>query len=76
MIASSRPKLAKVCVVGGGHGLEASISAARQLAEEVTAVVGVADDGGSSGRLRDIFGLIPPGDMRRCMSSLDRKSVV
>ncbi|SHE29818.1 conserved hypothetical protein, cofD-related [Ferrithrix thermotolerans DSM 19514] len=69
MIASSRPKLAKVCVVGGGHGLEASISAARQLAEEVTAVVGVADDGGSSGRLRDIFGLIPPGDMRRCMSS-------
>ena len=62
-------KLNTVCILGGGHGLEASIRAALQIAEEVTAVVSVADDGGSSGRLREMFGLIPPGDMRRCMAS-------
>ncbi len=62
-------KIDNVCVIGGGHGLEASIKAALHFAQDVTAVVGVADDGGSSGRLREVFGLIPPGDMRRCMTS-------
>ncbi len=66
---NSGVNIKSVCVLGGGHGLEASIKAALQISQDVTAVVGVADDGGSSGRLREVFGLIPPGDMRRCMTS-------
>lgn len=69
-VSRSESRLKRVCVVGGGHGLEASLKAALMVAESVVAVVGVSDDGGSSGRIRNIYGLIPPGDMRRCMSSL------
>ena len=47
---------ARIVALGGGHGLYATLSAARRLTPHVTAVVTVADDGGSSGRLRDEFG--------------------
>jgi uncharacterized cofD-like protein len=56
--------------MGGGHGLAASLSALRLLTDQVTAVVTVADDGGSSGRLRDELGVIPPGDLRMALSAL------
>lgn len=60
----------KVVACGGGHGLYASLSALRLLTEEITAVVTVADDGGSSGRLREEFGVLPPGDLRMALSAL------
>jgi uncharacterized cofD-like protein len=56
--------------LGGGHGLYASLSALRLLDVDVTAVVTVADDGGSSGRIRRELGLLPPGDLRMALSAL------
>jgi uncharacterized cofD-like protein len=60
----------RVVALGGGHGLAASLRAVRQYASEVTAIVSVADDGGSSGRLREAFGIPAPGDVRRCLVAL------
>ena len=59
-----------VVALGGGHGLSASLSALRQMTDRITAVVTVADDGGSSGRLRDELGVLPPGDLRMALSAL------
>ena len=56
--------------LGGGHGLAATLEATRHYAGDVTAIVSGADDGGSSGRLRDAFGIPPPGDLRRCLVAL------
>jgi uncharacterized cofD-like protein len=60
------------CVValGGGHGLAASLAALRRITSELTAVVTVADNGGSSGRLREEFGVLPPGDLRMALAAL------
>ncbi|MDQ6739093.1 MAG: uridine diphosphate-N-acetylglucosamine-binding protein YvcK [Actinomycetota bacterium] len=60
----------RVVALGGGHGLSASLSALRLLTTELTAVVTVADDGGSSGRLRDELGVLPPGDLRMALAAL------
>lgn len=60
----------KVVALGGGHGLSASLSALRRVAEHLTAVVTVADNGGSSGRLREEFGVLPPGDLRQALAAL------
>jgi uncharacterized cofD-like protein len=59
-----------VVALGGGHGLAATLRAARAYAGELTGIVSVGDDGGSSGRLRSEFGVAPPGDLRRCLSAL------
>lgn len=59
-----------VVALGGGHGLAASLRALRSVTEAVTAVVTVADDGGSSGRLRQELGALPPGDLRMALSAL------
>ena len=59
-----------VVALGGGHGLAASLTALRLLTDQITAVVTVADDGGSSGRLRDEFGVLPPGDLRMALAAL------
>jgi len=56
--------------LGGGHGLAASLAALRLLTDRITAVVTVADDGGSSGRLRAEFGVLPPGDLRMALAAL------
>jgi uncharacterized cofD-like protein len=68
---SARPA---VVVVGGGTGSYTVLSGLRQLAVQLTAVVSMADDGGSSGRLRDEFGHLPPGDVRRCLVALSGDS--
>jgi uncharacterized cofD-like protein len=59
-----------VVALGGGHGLSASLSALRLLTQDLTAVVTVADDGGSSGRLRRELGVLPPGDLRMALAAL------
>ncbi|WP_082126578.1 gluconeogenesis factor YvcK family protein [Allosalinactinospora lopnorensis] len=60
----------RVVALGGGHGLYASLSALRRVTTDVTAVVTVADDGGSSGRLRRELGVLPPGDLRMALAAL------
>jgi len=59
-----------VVALGGGHGLAASLIALRGVTADLTAVVTVADNGGSSGRLRDEFGVLPPGDLRMALAAL------
>lgn len=59
-----------VVALGGGHGLSASLSALRLLTTDLTAVVTVADDGGSSGRLRRELDVLPPGDLRMALAAL------
>jgi uncharacterized cofD-like protein len=61
---------ARAVALGGGHGLHASLSALRRVVDDVTAVVTVADNGGSSGRLRSEFGVLPPGDLRMALAAL------
>ncbi|HZD15752.1 MAG TPA: 2-phospho-L-lactate transferase CofD family protein, partial [Pseudonocardiaceae bacterium] len=53
----------KAVALGGGHGLYATLLALRAITEDITAVVTVADDGGSSGRLRRELGMLAPGDL-------------
>ena len=60
----------RIVALGGGHGLYATLSAARRLSPHVTAVVTVADDGGSSGRLRGELDVVPPGDLRMALAAL------
>jgi uncharacterized cofD-like protein len=60
----------KVVALGGGHGLAASLAALRTVSGRLTAVVTVADDGGSSGRLRRELGVLPPGDLRMALAAL------
>jgi uncharacterized cofD-like protein len=71
----ARDTAQSVVALGGGHGLFASLSALRHLVaeltlDELTAVVTVADNGGSSGRLRGEFGVLPPGDLRMALAAL------
>src|SRR5688572_14644426 len=71
----ARSTAQSVVALGGGHGLFASLSALRHLVaeltlDELTAVVTVADNGGSSGRLRGEFGVLPPGDLRMALAAL------
>ncbi len=65
-----------VVAVGGGHGLAQALLAIQEYADRVTAVVGVADDGGSSGRLSPAMSIPPPGDIRRCLVALTPKGSV
>jgi len=60
----------RVVALGGGHGLAATLGALRHVCSDLTAVVTVADDGGSSGRLRHELGKLPPGDLRMALSAL------
>lgn len=65
-----KPDGPAVVALGGGHGLATTLRAVRNYAGRITAVVSVADDGGSSGRLRKAFGIPAPGDLRRCFGAL------
>lgn len=66
-------KGAKIVVVGGGTGLSNLLRGLKRYSNNLTAVVTVADDGGSSGRLRRELGILPPGDIRNCMTALADK---
>ena len=75
MTPTPREVAQSVVAFGGGHGLHASLSALRRLVDDLvvddlTAVVTVADNGGSSGRLRGEFGVLPPGDLRMALAAL------
>ncbi len=60
----------RVVALGGGHGLAATLRALRRVTDRLTAVVGVADDGGSSGRLRREYGILPPEDLHMALAAL------
>jgi len=60
----------RIVCFGGGHGLAATLAAVRKLTTEITAIVTVADNGGSSGRLREEFPIFPPGDLRMALAAL------
>lgn len=60
----------KVVALGGGHGLAATLASLRKITPAITAIVTVADNGGSSGRLRQEFPILPPGDLRMALSAL------
>jgi uncharacterized cofD-like protein len=70
MAAAAAGSGRRVVAFGGGHGLAASLAALRTVTSELTAVVTVADDGGSSGRLRQELGVLPPGDLRMALAAL------
>ncbi|MCV7082552.1 gluconeogenesis factor YvcK family protein [Mycolicibacterium insubricum] len=70
MITRTTTSTPRIVALGGGHGLYATLSAARRLTPYVTAVVTVADDGGSSGRLRAELDIVPPGDLRMALAAL------
>ncbi|WP_298462770.1 YvcK family protein [uncultured Mitsuokella sp.] len=59
-----------IAVIGGGHGLSVLLRGIKSATSNVSAIVTVADDGGSSGRLREDLGIIPPGDLRNCLVAL------
>ena len=61
---------AKVVAIGGGTGLSTLLRGLKHYSANITAVVTVADDGGSSGRLRREIGVLPPGDIRNCLAAL------
>ena len=63
-------RLGRVVAIGGGHGLAASLAALRTVSDEVTAVVSMADDGGSTGRLRDELQVPAVGDLRKACVAL------
>lgn len=69
---SGRRPSPRVVALGGGHGLAANLSALRTFCTDLTAVVTVADNGGSSGRLRSELGVLPPGDLRQALAALCR----
>lgn len=60
----------KIVAVGGGTGLSVLLSGLKEYTSNITAIVTVADDGGSSGRLRQQFDILPPGDIRNCLVAL------
>jgi uncharacterized cofD-like protein len=64
------PGVPRVVALGGGHGLAASLAAWRRITPQLTAVVTVADDGGSSGRIRRELPVLPPGDLRMALAAL------
>jgi uncharacterized cofD-like protein len=60
----------RIVAIGGGHGLSTLLRGLKTYTKKLTAIVTVADDGGSSGRLRETFGILPPGDIRNCLAAL------
>jgi len=69
----ARPKRpARIVVIGGGTGSYNVLLGLKEYDVDLTAVVSMMDSGGSTGRLRDEFGFLPPGDVRRCLAALSR----
>ena len=70
MTESFKSKTPHIVAIGGGTGLSVLLRGLKQHTRRITAVIGVTDDGGSSGRLRREMGIIPPGDFRNCIVAL------
>lgn len=68
--------LKKIVVIGGGTGTFTVLTGLKRYPVDLTAIVTMADDGGSTGRLRDEFGVLPPGDLRQCLVALSEADVV
>nr|WP_238442544.1 YvcK family protein [Desulforamulus reducens] len=66
----------KVVAIGGGTGLSSLLKGLKEYTSNITAIVAVTDDGGSSGRLRDNLGILPPGDIRNCLVALADKETL
>ncbi|MFZ5632822.1 MAG: gluconeogenesis factor YvcK family protein [Bacillota bacterium] len=67
----------RIVVIGGGTGLSVLLRGIKKYTSNITAIVSVADDGGSSGRLRGDLGILPPGDIRNCLVALaDKESLM
>ena len=72
-----RQKGPKIAIIGGGHGQATVLRGLKDYTSNLTAIVTVADDGGSSGRLRRQMGILPPGDFRNCIAALaDDESLI
>lgn len=69
-IFQQRNRGPRIVTIGGGHGLSTLLRGLKVYTSKLTAIVTVADDGGSSGRLRESFGILPPGDIRNCLAAL------
>ena len=67
-----KEKNKKVVILGGGTGTFTVLTGLKHYPVDLTAIVTMADDGGSTGRLRDEFGVLPPGDLRQCLVALSR----
>jgi uncharacterized cofD-like protein len=65
-----RERGSRVVVMGGGHGMATLLRGLKNYTYNLTAIVTVADDGGSSGKLRESLGILPPGDIRNCLAAL------
>lgn len=66
----------RIVGIGGGHGLATLLRGLKVHTGNLTAVVTVADDGGSSGRLRESLGILPPGDIRNCLAALSNEEAL
>lgn len=76
-MASKQDKLMKnIVVIGGGTGTFTVLSGLKKYPHNLTAIVSMADDGGSTGRLRDELGVLPPGDIRQCLVALSEADLV
>lgn len=63
-------RMPKIAVIGGGHGQSAVLRGLKKFTDRLTAIVAVSDDGGGSGTLREDLGILPPGDIRNCITAL------
>lgn len=75
METSKKPPRYKVAVIGGGTGLPVILRGLKHLDVEISAIVTVADDGGSSGVIRNYMNVVPPGDIRNCMCALSESEM-
>lgn len=66
----------RIVAIGGGHGLATVLRGLKEYSHNITAIVTVADDGGSSGRLRRDVGILPPGDVRNCLAALSNNEAL
>lgn len=67
-------KKLKIVVIGGGTGSFVALSGLKKYDVDLTAIITMMDSGGSSGRLRDELGVLPPGDVRQCLVALAKSS--
>ena len=70
----TNPKGPKIVMIGGGTGSFTLLKALKNYAQDITALVSMADDGGSTGQLRDEYGVLPPGDVRQCLVALSNST--